>query len=48
MRPVQDHGPRFVFGLTAFFPLVVSASALLIDERPVGQLPGWGWRTVGG
>ncbi|KAG2486124.1 hypothetical protein HYH03_015219 [Edaphochlamys debaryana] len=33
---VQDYGCRFVFFLTAFFPLVVSASALLINERPVG------------
>ncbi|PNG62196.1 Folate-biopterin transporter 1, chloroplastic, partial [Tetrabaena socialis] len=33
---VQDYGCRFVFGVTAFFPLVVSASSLLIDERPVG------------
>ncbi|KAG2430376.1 hypothetical protein HYH02_013738 [Chlamydomonas schloesseri] len=31
---VQDYGCRFVFGLTAFFPLVVCASALLIEEKP--------------
>ncbi|EFJ45107.1 hypothetical protein VOLCADRAFT_64019 [Volvox carteri f. nagariensis] len=33
---VQDYGTRFVFGLTAFFPLVVSASSILINEKPVG------------
>ncbi|GIL81037.1 hypothetical protein Vretimale_9260 [Volvox reticuliferus] len=33
---VQEYGTRFVFGLTAFFPLAVSASSMLINERPVG------------
>lgn len=37
---VQDYGTRFVFGLTALFPLVVSASALLIDEKPVARRAG--------
>ncbi|GLC69288.1 hypothetical protein PLESTF_000811800 [Pleodorina starrii] len=36
---VQEYGTRFVFGLTAFFPLAVSASSLLINERPVGKVP---------
>eukprot|EP00198_Chlamydomonas_reinhardtii_P010970 XP_001700307.1 folate/pteridine transporter [Chlamydomonas reinhardtii] len=36
---VQDYGCRFVFGLTAFFPLVVCASALLIEEKPFGAAP---------
>ena len=31
---VQQQGVYFVFGITAIFPLIVSASALLIDERP--------------
>jgi folate/biopterin transporter len=31
---VELYGPRFVFGLTAFFPLLILASALLIDEKP--------------
>lgn len=31
---VQDYGPRFVFGVTALFPLVVSGAALLITEQP--------------
>ncbi|KXZ46444.1 hypothetical protein GPECTOR_43g880 [Gonium pectorale] len=34
---VQNYGCRFVFALTAFFPLAVSASSLLIDERPAGR-----------
>lgn len=32
---VQDYGPRAVFGVTAIFPLVVSASSLLINEQRV-------------
>ncbi|KAG2422597.1 hypothetical protein HXX76_015924 [Chlamydomonas incerta] len=36
---VQDYGCRFVFGLTAFFPLVVCASALLIEEKPFAAGP---------
>ena len=31
---VEAWGPRGVFALTAAFPLVVSAAALLIDEQP--------------
>ncbi len=31
---VEAWGPRSVFGLTAVFPLVVSAAAALIDEQP--------------
>lgn len=31
---VQAWGPRGVFALTAVFPLVVSAAAVLIDEQP--------------
>lgn len=31
---VQAWGPRGVFALTAAFPLVVSAAAVLIDEQP--------------
>ncbi|GFR44950.1 hypothetical protein Agub_g5992, partial [Astrephomene gubernaculifera] len=33
---VQEYGCRFVFGLTAIFPLVVCASSLLIEEKPMG------------
>ncbi len=33
---VQSWGPRGVFALTAAFPLVVSAAAVLIAEQPVG------------
>jgi hypothetical protein len=32
---VQAYGSQAVFGLTAVFPLIVSASALLIDEQRV-------------
>ncbi|KAK9843802.1 hypothetical protein WJX81_006900 [Elliptochloris bilobata] len=32
---VEAWGPRGVFGLTAVFPLIVSAAAALIDEQPV-------------
>ncbi|GAX77364.1 hypothetical protein CEUSTIGMA_g4810.t1 [Chlamydomonas eustigma] len=32
---VEDYGTRFVFSITALFPLVVSCAALLIDEKPV-------------
>lgn len=31
---MQAWGPRGVFALTAIFPLVVSAAAVLIDEAP--------------
>eukprot|EP00877_Chromochloris_zofingiensis_P007082 jgi/Chrzof1/2627/Cz11g23020.t1 len=34
---VQHYGVHFVFGVTAIFPLIVSFSALLIDEQPVSQ-----------
>lgn len=30
---VQLHGPRFVFGLTAFLPLILSLVALIIEEK---------------
>ncbi len=33
---VETYGVRFVFGMTALFPLIVSGSALLIDEQRVG------------
>lgn len=33
---VQEYGTHFVFGLTAIFPLIVSASALLITEERIG------------
>jgi hypothetical protein len=36
---VEAYGANTVFLLTAVFPLIVSASALLIDEPRVGQQP---------
>jgi hypothetical protein len=39
---VQSQGTHFVFGLTAVFPLIVSISALLIDEQRVGSSTGGG------
>ena len=36
---VQAWGPRGVFALTAVFPLVVSAAAVLIDEQPAAAGP---------
>jgi hypothetical protein len=36
---VQEYGSHTVFAVTAIFPLVVSASALLIDEQRVSQTP---------
>lgn len=36
---VQDYGTHAVFGFTAVFPLIVSASALLIDEQRVTASP---------
>jgi hypothetical protein len=30
---------RFVFGVTALFPLIVSGAALLIDEQPILAAP---------
>jgi hypothetical protein len=33
---VESWGPRGVFALTAVFPLIVSAAAVLISEQPVG------------
>jgi hypothetical protein len=36
---VQDYGSHTVFAVTAIFPLIVSASALLIDEQRVSQTP---------
>ncbi|KAG1659431.1 hypothetical protein FOA52_001102 [Chlamydomonas sp. UWO 241] len=39
---VSDFGARFVFGCCAVFPLIVSASALLIDEQPVRAVAGTG------
>lgn len=32
---VQLHGPRFVFGLTAFLPLILSLVALIIEEKKI-------------
>ena len=32
---VQDYGARYVFGVTALLPLLVSGTALLVNERPV-------------
>lgn len=38
---VEAYGPRFVFGLTAAFPLLITCSSLLIDEKPCsGQVVG--------
>eukprot|EP00983_Pelagomonas_calceolata_P099714 1158487-Pelagomonas_calceolata.AAC.8 len=46
--PLPDSFPRwfgnlcfcsFVFGVTALFPLIVSTSALLIDEKPISAQP---------
>jgi BT1 family len=37
---VGSIGARGVFGITALFPLVVSASAMLIDEQRVVLTPG--------
>eukprot|EP00879_Flechtneria_rotunda_P012967 GHRR01013540.1.p1 GENE.GHRR01013540.1~~GHRR01013540.1.p1 ORF type:complete len:473 (+),score=146.19 GHRR01013540.1:400-1818(+) len=34
---VQDYGSHTVFAVTAIFPLIVSASALLIDEQQVSS-----------
>jgi len=36
---VGDYGTHFVFGVTALFPLIVSTSALLIDEKPISAQP---------
>jgi len=41
---VQSYGSQAVFGLTAVFPLIVSASALLIDEHRVLAGPSGGDR----
>lgn len=35
---VQSWGPRGVFALTAAFPLVVSAAAVLIAEQPAAPV----------
>ena len=47
---VQQRGTRFVFGLTAVFPLLVSLTALLIDEVPTYRkaLKGWSSSSGGG
>jgi hypothetical protein len=34
---VGSWGPRGIFALTAFFPLIVSLSAILIAETPIGS-----------
>ena len=34
---IESYGTRGVFGLTAIFPLVVSLSAVLIDESPASS-----------
>jgi len=39
---VELYGPQFVFGLTASFPLVVSLSALLIQEERMESRPSRG------
>eukprot|EP00798_Chlamydomonas_sp_ICE-L_P015797 gene15797-21921_t len=39
---VETYGTRFVFGVTALFPLIVSASALLINEKRTPILNGSG------
>lgn len=36
---VQEYGSNTVFALTAVFPLIVSMSALLIDEHRVSAIP---------
>jgi hypothetical protein len=36
---VQDYGSHTVFAVTAVFPLIVSASALLIDEQRISKAP---------
>ena len=36
---MEAYGPRFVFGITAAFPLLITCSSLLIDEKPTkGQM----------
>ncbi|KAL6763052.1 BT1 family-domain-containing protein [Haematococcus lacustris] len=47
---VETYGTRFVFGVTALFPLIVSCSALLINEKrpPRGGHPVWGAAGAGG
>lgn len=37
---VGDYGPRFVFMLTAVFPLLVSAAAIAIPEERIVKPPG--------
>lgn len=32
---IEQYGVSFVFGITALFPLLISASALLVEEEPV-------------
>ncbi|KAK1295807.1 hypothetical protein QJS10_CPB15g02057 [Acorus calamus] len=37
---VDAYGVRFVFGVTAFLPLMTSAVAVLVNEQPVSSAPG--------
>ena len=34
LPPSQSHGTRFVFGITALLPLLITFAALLVDEEP--------------
>jgi len=34
---IEEYGTKFVFGITAFFPLLIMAAAALVQEAPVRQ-----------
>jgi len=44
---IEQFGTRVVFGITAVFPLLVSLTALLIDDAPVHRKTAWEGGTEG-